>query len=420
MKRFFHSIFPAALLSLSVGQIYAFTNFADEIARGMGCSQKDVQFAFSLGIFFLGMGAAFFGRIVERNIKFSTILGTLLFLSGLCVTGLGITSKSLPLLYLGYGVMVGTGTGIIYISPVKTMMLWFPASKALASSLPIIAFGIGSTISTILYSGFSFGDVESLFSLRYMGLANYFNVSNHIDGMPKVFYSLAFLYLFPMTLATLLLKKPKNAQIAQNNSGAVSQFRYRELLCDGFFLRTWLFMFLNISAGLCLIPLAKQMMHSPAVGYSESVITAIVAISGIFNGGGRFAFAYWSDRFKQRIDIMLVILGLSAGIMTCSFWPPLIGVSLLVINACYGAGFSVIPAVLADHYGLNDISKIHGAVLSAWGVAGIAGNQAAITVAKTFGGYGSNGRGYFAVIVMLVLAYTINFINVYLLRRKAK
>ena len=94
MKRFIHAVLPAFLLAVSVGQIYAFTNFSDEIARHIGESQKDVQFAFSLGIFFLGMGAAFFGKIVERNIRLSTVIGTTLFISGLCVTALGITAKS--------------------------------------------------------------------------------------------------------------------------------------------------------------------------------------------------------------------------------------------------------------------------------------------------------------------------------------
>ena len=183
-----------------------------------------------------------------------------------------------------------------------------------------------------------------------------------------------------------------------------------QLAKDAFFLRAWLFMFLNISAGLCLIPLAKQMMKSPAVGYSEGLITAVIALCGIMNGGGRFLFAWWSDRLRRRINILLIILSISAGIMTFSFWPPMIGLALLVINACYGAGFSVIPAILADHYGMTNISKIHGAVLSAWGFAGLAGNQAAIFVSKNFGGYA-------AVVTMLVAAYTLNFLNVLTLRR---
>ena len=95
MKRFVRAVLPAFLLAVSVGQIYAFTNFSTEIANYIGETQKSVQFAFSLGIFFLGMGAAFFGKIVERNIRLSTIIGAALFLSGLLVTEAGVVAKAL-------------------------------------------------------------------------------------------------------------------------------------------------------------------------------------------------------------------------------------------------------------------------------------------------------------------------------------
>ena len=176
-------------------------------------------------------------------------------------------------------------------------------------------------------------------------------------------------------------------------------------------------MFLNISAGLCLIPLAKQMMKSPAVGYSEGVVTAVIAVSGLMNGGGRFLFAWWSDKLTRRINVLLLILSISASVMLTSFVPAMIGLALLVINACYGAGFSVIPAILADNYGMTNISKIHGAVLSAWGFAGLAGNQAAMAVSRAFGGYGEGANGYTAVVSMLVIVYLANLVNAWTLSR---
>ena len=425
MKRIIRAVVPAFLLAVSVGQIYAFTNFSDPIAQyftggdaeAMRSLLPKVQFAFSLGIFFLGMGAAFFGKIVERNIRLSTIIGTALFISGLVVTGFGITVKSIALIYLGYGLLIGLGTGIIYISPVKTMMLWFPEHKAIAAALPIISFGLGSTLSTIVYKGFGFGTEHSLFAMRFLGFFGYFNVEGGGAGIAKVFYAFAAFYAPAMIVSAFLLKKP-GIQVQSFGHGIPElEFKYSALIKDRFFLRSWVFMFLNISAGLCLIPLAKQMMKSPSVGYSEGLATAIVALCGLMNGGGRFMFAWWSDRLARRINILLVIISISAGIMTLSFWPPAIGLALLVINACYGAGFSVIPAILADNYGMTNISKIHGAVLSAWGVAGLVGNQVAIFVSKAFGGYGEGGHGYVAVVAMLVLVYAVNFINVSFLKR---
>lgn len=410
MKRFLSAVLPAFLLAVSVGQIYAFTNFSSEIAEYIGRDQQDVQWAFSFGIFFLGMGAAFFGKIVEKNIRLSTIIGTTLFLSGLLVTELGINMKSLATIYLGYGFLIGLGTGIIYISPVKTMMLWFPEHKAIAAALPIISFGLGSTLSTVLFSGIHWGTPGAsvaVFQLR--GFMDY--------GITNVFHAYAIFYAVPMIVACFLLKKPK-VQVQSFGHGIPSlEFSYFQLFKNRFFWQSWIFMFLNISAGLCLIPLAKQMMKSPDVyGDNAQLITWIVALSGLMNGGGRFLFAWWSDRLAKRINILLFILSISAGVMTLSFWPPIIGIALLVINACYGAGFSVIPAILADHYGMTNISKIHGAVLSAWGCAGIIGNQAALKVANAFGGYENGGHGYVAVVTMLVIVYTLNFFNVLALR----
>ena len=411
MKRFWRAVLPAFLLAVSVGQIYAFTNFSTEIAEYIGSPEKKVQFAFSLGIFFLGMGAAFFGKIVERNIKLSTAIGMALFISGLVVTSVGITQKSLSLIYLGYGFLVGTGTGIIYISPVKTMMLWFPDHKAIAAALPIISFGLGSTLSTIVYKGFACGSPETLFGIHFLGLYDYFKVGSDVAGIAAVFRAFAVFYVVPMLVAACLLKKPKIEVQSFGHGIPQLEFSYLSLAKDSFFLRSWLFMFLNISSGLCLIPLAKQMMKDPTVGYSAPLITAIIALSGLMNGGGRFLFAWWSDRLARRINILLFILGISAGVMTLSFWPVMIGAALLVINACYGAGFSVIPAILADNYGMTNISKIHGAVLSAWGFAGLAGNQAAMFVSDRL------GYGYRGVVVMLVVAYALNFVNALTLRR---
>ncbi len=406
MKRFVCAVLPAFLLAISVGQIYAFTNFSDGIAAYISTAENPVtkahvQFAFSLGIFFLGMGAAFFGKIVEKNIRLSTLIGTSLFIAGLLVTELGINLKNLYLIYLGYGFLVGTGTGIIYISPVKTMMLWFYEHKAIAAALPIISFGLGSTLSTILFKGISWGSETSAAMFRLRGFETY--------GITRVFIVFALFYAVPMYIASFLLKKPKVEQPSFGHGIPALEFHYRTLFKDSYFLRAWLFMFLNISCGLCLIPLAKQMMATPAVGYSEGFITAIVALSGLMNGGGRFLFAWWSDQLARRINILLIILVISIGVMSLSFWPTAIGLALLVINACYGAGFSVIPAILADNYGMTNISKIHGTVLSAWGFAGLAGNQAAILVSDRL------GFGYLGVVTMLVILYSLNLLNVFTL-----
>ena len=392
-KRFWNALVPAILLALSVGQIYAFTIFSDPIAKYIGnnTTQASVQFAFSLGIFFLGMGAAFFGKIVEKNIRLSAFVGLALFLSGLLVTALGVQVKSLWTIYLGYGFMVGLGTGIIYITPVNTLMLWFLDHKAIAAAVPIISFGLGSSLCTLLAKA-----LEGLCSTA------------------GIFCALAAIYALPMLASALLLHKPLKALRAdrlraQNPAATAGGFSYGKLLTNGWFLRAWLFMFLNISCGLSLIPLSKQLMKF--VGLREAAITIILTGCGLMNGAGRLIFAWWSDRLKQRINILLILLAISLGVMFVpALFPLWIGLTLLVINACYGAGFSTIPAVLADHFGMNDISKIHGAVLSAWGFAGLVGNQVSLRV--------FNKWGLVGVIALLAAGYALNIVNVLTLRKR--
>ncbi|MCQ2396311.1 MAG: MFS transporter [Lentisphaeria bacterium] len=401
-KRTFNAVLPAVLLALSVGQIYAFTIFSTRISEYINVPQPQVQFAFSLGIFFLGMGAAFFGKIVEKNIRLSAYVGTALFLCGLIATAIGINMKSKAIIYLGYGFLTGLGTGVIYITPVKTLMLWFQERKALAAAVPIISFGLGSSLCTLIDK----------------------SLQSHV-GITRIFFVLAAIYAIPMIASAILLRKPAAALRAARraeeavmkpsaNAGVASAkaFSYGRLLSNGWFMRAWLFMFLNISCGLSLIPLSKQFMEMDSVGYSAGLVTLIITGCGLMNGAGRLIFAWWSDHLPRRTDILLILLAISVGVMCFSFWPPFIGVALLIINSCYGAGFSTIPAVLADHFGMDNISKIHGAVLSAWGVAGLVGNQVSLRV---FGAWGFCG-----VVAMLAIFYALNMLNVWTLRIGAK
>lgn len=385
-----HGIIPAFLLAVSVGQIYAFTNYAGEIANAVGCPQGKVQLAFSLGIFFLGMGAAFFGKIVEKQVTKACIIGMLVFLYGLLGTAYAIRCQSLAGVVLSYGVFVGLGTGIIYISPVKTMMMWFKNMKALAAAIPIVSFGLGSTLSVMLWN--------SQF------------LSAH--SIVVKFLIMAAIYAFIMTIGTALLKKPKltSDQVSEQYHDQ-KEFSYFALLKDPWFDGCWLFMLLNISAGLALIPLSRQLMETHCL-YAAGMIAVVLKLAGIFNGGGRLVFAAMADRLQVRHRIMVIISGMSLVAVALLFWAPSTGAVILAINMLYGAGFSVIPAILSDHYGMSNISKIHGAVLSAWGIAGLVGNQAALLAQSHWGLTG--------VFTMLIIAHALNIVNWGVIVRKDK
>ena len=393
-KGVLHGVIPALLLSMSVGQIYAFTMMANDLANATGSSLKTIQWAFSLGIFFLGMGAAFFGPLVDKNIKKAALVGMCLFLYGLVSTAASAHLKSSIGVILSYGVILGLGTGIVYISPVKTMMLWFKKSKAVASAIPIIAFGLGSSLSAWLYT----------------------KVFQEPNVTMKLI-DIAAVYFFMMTLGIVLLKKPLKEELEDNVKKSSQEeqkekFSYFSLIFkDFFFQKNWLFMFINISAGLCLIPLSKQLMQAQT-HYSEALILGIIAAAGLFNGGGRLAFAGVSDMLEKRKMILTAITFLSVFGALMMFVAPMLGAVVLLINACYGAGFAVIPAILSDRYGMDNLSKIHGAVLSAWGFAGLVGNQLSLAVWTK--------HGYVALAVLILVMHVVNFVNTVMICRDNK
>lgn len=387
IKKLIHGIIPAILLTLVVGSIYAFSLFVDPIANQMSISREKVQIAFSLGIFFLGMGAAFFGPLVEKNIKASTILGTFLFLSGFCITQYAIRISNIWLLYIGYGAIVGTATGIIYISPVKTMMLWFKNNPGIASAVSIISFGFGTSLCGLLY-----------------------NWLYPIHGINSLFYGLASIYSAMMVVGTLLLKKPIEEISIASKQNRFSKLNF--IKNDSWCRRAWLFMFLNISAGLALIGCAASILKE--IGYSEKTIVLIVSLMGISNTAGRFIFAWIGDMLNEKkILLWLAIPAISIlCIAPCVFELRIIVLALLSIPFLYGAGFSTCPSILANKYGMKNISTIHGLVLSAWGCAGLIGNQISTQLYKFSGSY-----KYLPIILTCI--YVVIFFNSNTMRKAA-
>lgn len=359
MNKWKNSAIPAILLLGSAGMVYSWSLFVKPIAEYINCSQTEVQFAFSLAIFFLGMSAAFGGSIVERNVHKSSFLGAVLFCSGLTVTAAAMEFKSLALLYIGFGVILGTGTGISYLSPVKTLMLWFKDNKGLATGISVCAFGFASSIASPI--------------ITYL-TAHY--------SLQRTFITLSCIYIVPMFLAHLLLKKPEGWVEPQTKS----DFKALSMFQDKTFVFIWFVIFINITCGLAVISTASPMLNE--LSYTPARIALIVSIMGVFNGAGRLAFSAMSDLLRKRVYIYYAILGISIATALCAgFIHQTAFVALILISACYGAGFSCLPTLLSDIYGMKNISKIHGLALSAWAMAGLCGNQLAVYVQKTTGKY---------------------------------
>ena len=353
-KRWLHGAIPALLIHGCIGTVYCWSLLYDYIH--ISIPSGDCTWAFSLAIFFLGISAAFFGPLVERNVKKAAILSAILFSFGMILSGIACQINSLWLLYLGYGVIMGIGVGIGYISPVKTLMMWFQNNKGLATGLAIMGFGLAKVLATPLLDNC---------------IENY--------GISSTFFIFGSLYLVIMMIAASLLKKPEevinNKFITERNKFSITNWikRKKELLSLPELKIIWLIFFLNIASGLSIISYEKYFYDAAGIG----VVIGLV-FSAIFNSAGRFGVAWWSDYFKNRGKLFGIILTFSviSGI-TAFMNPGFIAVAVLVCNAGYGAMFSIIPSVLADKYGMKDVSEIHGLVLSAWAIAGLCGNQMA-------------------------------------------
>lgn len=358
---------PALLIHCSIGTVYCWSTFKDQIAQYVNLSPFAVGWAFSIAVFFLGMSAAFGGRYVERDVHKSSLVAAICFSGGMIGTGLSILLlKGIPALigiYISYGVLMGIGLGIGYLSPVKTLMLWFKDNKGLATGISIAGFGLAKAIATPIMTWL---------------LAQF--------GIWAMFLILGGFYFIVMMVGHFLLKKP----VDWVESKEVPKFSLA-MFKNKYFRRIWFIFFINIHCGLMLISYETQIINIYLTGLAAA--TAIIPmITALFNAGGRIDYSTLSDHCKTRktiyqiIFISCIFMLISTLIFRSSaILPFIIVLLLLVVNAGYGGGFSTLPALLTEYFGLSKVSEIHGLALSAWAIAGLTGNNTtAIILQKGF------------------------------------
>ncbi|MBQ9141665.1 MAG: MFS transporter [Lachnospiraceae bacterium] len=374
---------PALLLHCSIGTVYCWSIFSQEIADYIGFSKGATEWAFSFAIFFLGMSAAFLGNIVEKDIHKSSLIATICFAAGMAGTGFFIwyggqnpgNILALIGIYICYGLIMGIGLGTGYLSPVKTLMLWFADRKGLATGLAVAGFGAAKAIASPIMQGL----------LSSLGEG----------GIYKMFFILAVVYFIMMFIGHLLLAKPAGWHEPSGDEKKPSIMEVLKTRPIINYVGIWLMFFLNITCGLALI--SQENMIIKCIGLA-SFVGIISTVSAIFNAGGRLGFSAWADTMKDRntiyklifiISIVLTgIVVLTGGIANGNgnmVLTVLVLALIFMVNAGYGGGFSNVPTLLSDHYGMGSISAIHGITLSAWGFAGLVGNQMAAWIVKTFG-----------------------------------
>ena len=371
---------PALLLHCSIGTVYCWSTFSKEIADYIGASKSATEWAFSLAIFFLGMSAAFLGDVVEKNIHRSSLIATICFTVGMVGTGFGIMLRSLPVILLFYGCIMGIGLGTGYLSPVKTLMLWFEDKKGLATGLAVAGFGLAKAIASPVMQA----------------------ILNAFDDNPApMFFIMGGVYFVMMFIGHLILKKP-STWVEAHSEGGIKEFfatlasNFKTSFGNKTFIGIWLMFYINIACGLALISQEKMIFKS--VGLSVGVCATLATVTAIANAAGRLGFSAWADTLKDRNTIYKLIFILSIaftglvvvtqGIVKGADIPALaiLCVALLImVNAGYGGGFSNVPTLLSDHFGMGKISSVHGMCLSAWAIAGLTGNQLATFIVNHTG-----------------------------------
>jgi MFS family permease len=369
---------PAALcIHLCIGQAYAFSVFNKPMSQAIGVtapaagdwSIPALGWIFSLAIVFLGLSAAVFGRWVESSgPRKAMFVAAILFCGGLAVAGLGVAVHQLWLVYLGYGVIGGCGLGIGYISPVSTLIKWFPDRPGLATGTAIMGFGGGALIGAPLA----------------VALMKFYS-SPTSTGVAQTMWTMAIIYFVFMLSGSLIVRvpaegwKPAGYVAPTTSHGLITT---RSLLVGDAvktrqFWLLWGVLFLNVTAGIGVLGQASLMIQE-MFAVTVAAAAGFVGLLSLFNMGGRIFWASMSD-FMGRKPTYMIFFALGAVLYALV---PTFGhlhsivlfvLTYAIILSMYGGGFATIPAYLRDLFGTTNVGAIHGVLLTAWSCAGVAG-----------------------------------------------
>ncbi|MFQ3261442.1 OFA family MFS transporter [Reinekea sp.] len=367
----------------SIGSVYAFSVFKKPLGKLIEtASDNEIALTFSLAIFFLGMSAAIMGHFVERHgPRKAGMLAATFFGGGMLLAGLGASMQNLYIIWLGYGVLGGIGLGIGYITPVSTLVKWFPDRRGLATGLAIMGFGFGAMVGAPV-----FNFIIQAFTVEGGGIA-------------YTWFIMGSVYLVVMFASASYLEKPPQGWMPDSMKAAVeagtkevvedlSQLTANEAIKKAPFYGLWIMMFINISCGIGIIYAASPLAQE-TIGLSATEAAAVVGLMSLFNGLGRIGWASLSDIIGRGYTYMAFFL---IQIVAFVLLPNITSVILFqivlyTILTCYGGGFATLPAFIGDLFGTKELSAIHGYILTAWAMAGLAGPQINAYLHTTTGSY---------------------------------
>lgn len=348
-------------IHICIGSVYAWSVLTKPIMAQMGFGLQETTWTFSIAILFLGLSACFLGTFVEKyGPRVSGLTATIFFCTGMFGTALAFYLQSLILLYVAYGVIGGIGLGIGYITPVSTLVKYFPKKRGFATGLAIMGFGFASLIA---------GPLMQILVSRFDLVTN--------------FIILGLIYMLIMGASSLYLAPPPKSYIDREitstkstplNVQTVKQYTVQEATRDWKFYALWWIFFTNITCGIGLLAVASPMAQE-VVKMSPLAAASMVGVIGLINGFGRIAWSSISDYLgRKNTYILFFLIEIFAFYALANTTDAFIfQLLVLIIVSCYGGGFSCIPAYLSDIFGTKQLSAIHGRILTAWASAGIVG-----------------------------------------------
>ena len=381
-------------IHISIGSVYAYSVMTNPVKEIFEVDSSTIKWAFKIAILLLGFSAAFLGRWVEKvGPRVSGTTAGLFYGTGILGSGLAVQMGSLPLFYICYGIIGGIGLGLGYITPVSTLVKWFPDKRGLATGMAIMGFGFAALI---------FGPVmQKLFDMV---------------GVSNAFYILGAIYMVLILSSARYIERPPEGYKPRGFSSGegkvikadIANIDANSALKTSRFYYMWIMMFINISCGIAVIAAASPMMQGK-LNYTPMQAAAVVGFIGVFNGLGRILWSTLSD-FLGRANTYIVFFVFQ--VLAFYFLPRLSTdvfflIVLFTVITMYGGGFSTLPAFLGDLFGTKQLGAIHGMILTAWGLAGIVGPTIYDMVMKKTG---SLEKTLFVFSIMFVIALIVSLL----------
>lgn len=399
------------LLQVVLGTVYAWSFFQKPIVNTFGWTNVQTMWIFSLAILFLGIAAAWGGiKLARFGSRKLAMLGAILYGLGYLISALAMYFESLPLFYIGFGVIGGIGLGLGYVVPVATAAKWFPDKKGFVTGMVVMGFGLGALF------------MSKVIAPTLMHLTG--------NNLVQVFAYAGIVLMIIGVVSGYFMIKPPSGFLpkgflppikSHQNKAKEDRLTVKKSLLSFKFFGMWTVLFLNVSAGIMFIglqsPMLQDLLRLSSSNISTEALAAagatLIGISSLFNGLGRFFWGGLSDRIG-RIQTFRLILGTQLLVFIALIYignPWVFSIMVGYVLLCYGGGFGTMPSYVLDVFHERLMPVVYGIILTAWSLGGVVGPQIAAFI-RDF--YADNAaligpRTYMVGAVLLGIGLIISF-----------